>query len=91
MTTFAPSLSLGEIIEALPALAEQHARTSTTYQVLDERARAAVATSGLAKESGEAVPLGCFGTVVFPFTRMGAISTLELFGLDELIIFSFTG
>jgi FkbM family methyltransferase len=89
MTTFAPSLSLGEIIEALPALAAQHARTSTTYQVLDERARAAVATSGLAKESGEAVPLGCFGTVVFPFTRMGAISTLELFGLDELIIFSF--
>lgn len=89
MTTFAPSLSLGEIIEALPALAAQHARTSATYQALDERARAAVAASGLTQESGETVPLGCFGPVVFPFTRMGAISTLELFGLDELIIFSF--
>jgi FkbM family methyltransferase len=89
MTIFAPSLSLGEIIEALPALAAQHARTSATYQVLDDRARAAVAVSGLTRESGEAVLLGCFGTVVFPFTRMGAISTLELFGLDELIIFSF--
>ena len=89
MTTFAPSLSLGEIVEALPALAAQHARTSATYQVLDERARAAVSASGLTRESGDAVPLGCFGTVVFPFTRMGAISTLELFGLDELIIFSF--
>jgi len=89
MTTFAPSLSLGEIIKALPALAAQHARTSANYQVLDERARSAVAASGLTRESGAAVPLGCFGTVVFPFTRMGAISTLELFGLDELIIFSF--
>ena len=89
MTTFAPSLSLGEIIEVLPALASQHARTSATYNVLDERARAAVAASGLTQESGEAVPLGSFGTVVFPFKRMGAISTLELFGLDELIIFSF--
>jgi FkbM family methyltransferase len=89
MTNFAPSLSLGEIIEALPALAAQHARTSATYQLLDQRARAAVAASGLTQESGEAVPLGFFGTVVFPFTRMGAISTLELFGLDELIIFSF--
>lgn len=89
MTTFAPSLSLGEIIESLPALAAQHARTSATYKALDERARAAVAASGLTQESGETVPLGCFGPVVFPFTSMGAISTLELFGLDELIIFSF--
>lgn len=89
MTTFPPSLSLGEIIAALPALAAQHARTSATYQVLDERARAAVAASGLTKESGEPVPLGCFGPTVFPFTRMGAITTLELFGVDELIIFSF--
>ena len=89
MTTFAPFLSLGEIIEALPALAAQHARSSVTYQVFDERARAAVAASGLTREFGEAVSLGCFGTIVFPFTRMGAISTLDLFGLDELIIFSF--
>jgi len=89
MTTFPPSLSLGEIIAALPALAAQHARTTTAYQALDGRARAAVAASGLTQESSETVPLGCFGPVVFPFTRMGAISTLELFGLDELIIFSF--
>jgi FkbM family methyltransferase len=89
MNTFTPSLSLGEIIDALPALATQHARTSTTYQALDARARTAVAASGLTQESGEAVSLGSFGSIIFPFSRMGAISTLELFGLDELIIFSF--
>lgn len=89
MTTFPASLSLGEIIEALPALATQHARTSAIYHALDERARSAVAASGLTQESEETVSLGCFGPIVFPFTRMGAITTLELFGLDELIIFSF--
>jgi FkbM family methyltransferase len=89
MTTFPSSLSLGEIIEALPILAAQHARTSLSYQALDERARSAVAASGLTQEAGETVSLGCFGPIVFPFRRMGAITTLELFGLDELIIFSF--
>jgi len=89
MTTFHPSLSLGEIIEALPALAAQHARTSSSYKALDERARSAVAASGLTGEAEETVSLGCFAPIVFPFRRMGAITTLELFGLDELIIFSF--
>lgn len=87
--TFAPSLSLGKIIEILPSLAEQHSRTSATYDALDQRARAAVATSGLIRETVEAIPLGSFGEIVFPFVRMGEITSCELFGLDELIIFSF--
>ena len=81
--------SIGEMIDVLPSLSEDHARTSNRYLILDELARAAVAASGLAKESAEKVSLGSFGDVVFPFSRMGAISTLDLFGLDELIIFSF--
>jgi len=89
MTTSLPELSLGKIIEALPALAAQHARTSSTYQELDQRARAAVASSDLIQESEKPIYLGSFGSVIFPFFRMGAISTLDLFGLDELIIFSF--
>ncbi len=89
MAPFPLILSLGQIIEALPVLAMQHARTSSTYHELDQRARAAVVSSDLRNESGEPVSLGCFGSVTFPFSRMGAISTLDLFGLDELIIFSF--
>lgn len=81
--------SIGEIIDALPALFLDHARTSDRYKVLDEVARAVVAASGLARESEEEVSLGCLGSVIFPFSRMGAISTLDLFGLDELMIFSF--
>ena len=81
--------SIQEIISFLPAISAHHARDSDSYRILDKQARALVAASGLAKESEEVVPLGCFGAVVFPFSRMGAISTLDLFGLDELIIFSF--
>ena len=91
MTNFAPSLSLGEIIEVLPSLAAQHARTSATYDALDQGARAAVAASELIRQTVEPISLGIFGPVIFPFVRMGAITTLELFGLYELIIFLFTG
>ena len=48
-----------------------------------------MAASDFTHEAGEAVELGSFGPIVFPFTQMGAISTLDLFGLDELIIFAF--
>lgn len=34
-------------------------------------------------------PFGPFGTITLPYTRMGAIDSLDLFGLDELIIFAF--
>ena len=34
-------------------------------------------------------PFGPFGTIALPYTRMGAIDSLDLFGLDELIIFAF--
>jgi len=34
-------------------------------------------------------PFGPFGTITLPYARMGAIDSLDLFGLDELIIFAF--
>lgn len=89
VSTMTKPSSIGEFIDMLPSLSEEHARTSDRYVILDELARAVVASSGLAKESEERVSLGCFGDIVFPFSKMGAISTLDLFGLDELIIFSF--
>jgi|1048.fasta_scaffold17424_1 FkbM family methyltransferase len=89
MTNDSPPASLGEIIGLLPGIAAHHARNTDTYRVLDERTKELVMISGLAKSSEEATPIGDFGSIVFPFARMGAISTLDLFGLDELIIFSF--
>jgi len=84
-----PNTSIGSIIESLPELAAHHARTSETYKTLNQNALSLVADSDFIHVSGEAVELGSFGRIVFPFTQMGAISTLDLFGLDELIIFAF--
>lgn len=84
-----PNASIGSIIESLPELVAHHARTSETYKTLDQNALSLVADSDFIHESGEAVELGSFGRIVFPFTQMGAVSTLDLFGLDELIIFAF--
>lgn len=39
--------------------------------------------------TGEPQPFWKFGTLSLPYTKMGAIDSIDLFGLDELIIFSF--
>lgn len=81
--------AMGEIIEALPDVATQHARSSKLYRILDRIAIATAAASEFASEQPTPSPLGGFGNVTFPFTKMGAINTLDLFGLDELILFAF--
>lgn len=82
--------SLGEIIALLPSIAHQHARSTTTYQTLDQIVRSLVVNSPLSLELETAeTPFGSYGSLAFPFVEMGAISTLDLFGLDELIIFAF--
>lgn len=83
------NLSISEIIECLPDIAAAHARTSNIYKVLNKLARAIVSTSGFTDPSGLANHLGDFGEIRFPYTKMGTIDTLNLFDLDELIIFSF--
>lgn len=81
--------SLGEIIEHLPEIFSEHARTSAAYQELDQLTRTVAAGSGFRDSAARPVSFGPFGELVFPYTKMGAIDTLDLFGLDELIIFSF--
>lgn len=79
---------LGAILTALPELARHHARDSKTWKALDIAARQSVAALFGPGQTG-AVPFGPFGELVFPYRSMGAVNSLDLFGLDELIIFSF--
>lgn len=83
------NLSISEIIECLPGIANAHARTAKIYKILDPLAKYLVQNSGLTDPDGSAISLGNFGEMRFPFTRMGTIDSLDLFGLDELIIFAF--
>lgn len=84
-----PTLQLGDVITALPEVVPLHARTSKLYQMIDHIALATAAASNFASSDAKPVTVGEFGEVIFPYTKMGAIDTLDLFGTDELIIFAF--
>lgn len=81
--------SFGDIIESLTDCSFDHARTSSFYKEIDQQAKTIVSSSGFTSEAEQSVTVGNFGPIKFPFVKMGAISTLDLFGLDELIIFAF--
>lgn len=73
------------------ALAESprlHVHGSAFYRFFKAAARAEV--QGLfSGQERVAHEFGPFGALSLPYTKMGAIDSLDLFGLDELIIFAF--
>lgn len=74
--------ALGDLRGELRCSAPSFALLKT---LLSEHFRA----SPLARENGGPVAIGPFGTIDLPYTRMGAIDSVDLFGLDELLIFAF--
>lgn len=79
---------LSQLLNTLPDLRAFHVPNTPVYDMLRDVARAQVEASFVAED---AVPqaFGPFGELTFPYVKMGAIDSLDLFGLDELIIFSF--
>jgi FkbM family methyltransferase len=73
----------------LAANHRSHARHSDYYRRLDAETRRALLEARPAFEKGEAVLLAEFGPVTLPYVRMGAIDSIDLFGLDELIMFAY--
>lgn len=77
-------VSLG--LDSIPAVAKVLRRGTEVYSVYEEVFRDYFSRSGFA--SDEVDTLGPFGELVFPLVPMGTVSSLDLFGLDELILFS---
>lgn len=77
-----------ELFHALPTLATHHAPTSPLYALLRKTVRRDVERCFESAEP-RAVDFGPFGALRFPYFKMGAIDSLNLFDLDELILFSF--
>jgi len=79
---------LSAVLEDLSGLPELHRRGSGPYQELAALIRPEIERRF---SNPEAVPqaFGPFGALSFPFHKMGAVDSLNLFDLDELIIFSF--
>ncbi|MFT6556987.1 FkbM family methyltransferase [Sneathiella sp.] len=78
--------SLFEALQSTPSL---HARDTALYQLLDSCCLEFIKNSDFQSEEPTPVPFGPFGNLMMPFQKMGAITSLDLFGLDELILFSF--
>jgi len=84
-----PDTILAETIQTLPEIRMHHGRETGIYRILDHLTKHAVANSHLAEGDDGVVSLGPIGSLIFPFENLGAVSTLDLFGLDELILFAF--
>ena len=79
---------LNLLFEALGENPRLHAPASAVYRLYKAFARTQIealfsSPDRIAQEFGE------FGPLSLPYTSMGAINSLDLFGLDELIIFAF--
>lgn len=85
-------MSATSIIEnlllALPSLHGQHAPGSEIYALLKQVARKEVEEM-FHEHEPKIRGFKPFGDLIFPYYKMGAIDSLNLFDLDELIIFSF--
>jgi FkbM family methyltransferase len=81
-----PLLNL--IFETLAENPGRHVHSSALYRLCKATARSAVEQLFSSTER-VARPFGPFGDISMPYTKMGAINSLDLFGVDELIIFAF--
>lgn len=77
------------LFEALAEAWPHHARHGALYPYLARTVGEQLRQTALREGADGAVEFGSFGTLNFPYERMGAIDSLDLFGLDELIIFAF--
>ena len=77
-----------EVFEWIGKNPVEHIRTEPEWQRWDKHNREEVKRCFSAAQSVP-VKFGPFGTLTFPFHSMGSITSLELFGLDELIIFAY--
>jgi len=80
---------LTDLIQLVPALAQQQAPGGELYLFLKKLAKHEAESAFGPSSTSRLVDFGPFGKIFFPYHEMGTVSSLNLFDLDELIIFSF--
>ena len=83
-----PSSILEDIIMVIPEIIDHHSPESQLYTLLKRIARKEVEELFNSSEI-KPIEFHPFGSLIFPYFKMGAIDSLNLFDFDELIIFSF--
>ena len=77
------------LFEFLADHPKDHARDTSFYKFVESLTTSAFHEAKSAFEVGKEVPLAELGPIHLPYEKMGAIDSIDLFGLDELLIFSF--
>ncbi|WJG10595.1 FkbM family methyltransferase [Aliiglaciecola sp. LCG003] len=77
------------LFEMLKETKSFHAHSKHFHAFSSEVCTKLIEQSGFSSNEEVAVDFGPFGHIVFPYYSMGNIDSLKLFGLDELILFSF--
>lgn len=76
-----------DLFATIPQFPQQHAPSGAMWRLW--KAAALPAVDAAFRQSDAPQPFGPFGSISMPYFKMGTIDSLDLFGLDELIIFSF--
>lgn len=77
------------LFQFLASVSQLHARDSALYRFIEPLTTAAFHEAQPEFEAKRAVPLAELGSLVLPYEKMGAIDSIDLFGLDELLMFAF--
>jgi FkbM family methyltransferase len=80
---------LAELIQIAPSISQHHAPNDPLHQLLKKIARFEAERLFGPLSKPRPVDFGPFGKISFPYQQMGTVSSVNLFDLDELIIFSF--
>jgi FkbM family methyltransferase len=79
---------LETFFSALPSVVEHHAHDTKLYALLKEVVQQEIQTL-FQNNTGDYANFGPFGELNFPYHSMGDIDSLNLFEIDELILFGF--
>src|SRR5690348_14250117 len=79
---------LDDVISSLPKVKQSHGPGTSLYRILQNAAQHELKKM-FELDLNERRSLGPIGAFYFPYFKMGAVDSIDLFGLDELILFSF--
>ena len=82
-------MNTAALIQSLIKNPSKHSRDSSFYKTHEQELLNMLENSDLNKGKSGHESFEPFGDLHFPYREMGAINTIHLFGLDELIIFSY--
>ena len=82
-------MNTAALIQSLIKNPSKHSRDSSFYKTHEQELLNMLENSGFNNSKSGHESFEPFGDLHFPYREMGAINTIHLFGLDELIIFSY--